>query len=434
MGQHTEDISGINDNVSAFYERYPYPPPIKDLDNYKCRWRDEGRRRADYHLFRPDKPYREDLSILIAGCGTSQAAKYALRWPAAHVTGIDVSETSVSHTEQLKQKYHLENLDIRQLPIERVDEIRGKFDYIVSTGVLHHLADPDMGFRALRDVLKPEGAMHLMVYARYGRTGIYMMQEFCRRVGIQASGPEISDLFAALKELPPGHPLEYLLRVARDFQNSAELADALLHPRDRAYSVPQLFKSIKKSGLVFSRWIRQAPYNPHCGIIAGLPQYPGLSKLPMEEQYAAVELFRGTMVRHSFVAYRDDRPDPGRISFSGDAWPGYVPIKMPNTISVQERLPPGASAVLINRSHTYTDLYLPIDSGEKKLFDAVDNEHSIEEIISKKSAGTDRQPSLETARAFFEKLWLYDQVVFDASRARSRPYEKSYEGIHNAKA
>ena len=28
----------------------------------------------------------------------------------------------------------------------------------------------------------------------------------------------------------------------------------------------------------------------------------------MAEQYAAVELFRGTMIRHSVVAYRDDSP------------------------------------------------------------------------------------------------------------------------------
>jgi SAM-dependent methyltransferase len=418
MNQKTQqfNLSGVAAEVKDFYDRYPYPRPVENLDTYRVQWQDPQRRRADYHLFWPDKPFREDLSILIAGCGTSQAAKYALRWPAAQVTGIDVSETSVLHTEQLKQKYHLENLDIRQLPIERVGEIGEKFDYIVSTGVLHHLADPDMGFRALRDVLKLEGAMHLMVYARYGRTGIYMMQEFCRRVGIHASDAEISDLVAAIKELPPGHPLEYLLRVARDFKDPAELADALLHPKDCAYSVPQLFEVLKKIGLVFSRWIRQAPYNPNCGIIANLPQYPGLSKLPVEEQYAAVELFRGTMVRHSFVAYRDDRPDPWQIGFSGDAWTGYVPIRLPDTIYVQERLPPGASAVLINRNHTYTDIYLPINSDEKKLFDAVDNEHSIKEIINKISTGFDRQPSLETARAFFEKLWLYDQVVFDTSQ------------------
>jgi 2-polyprenyl-3-methyl-5-hydroxy-6-metoxy-1,4-benzoquinol methylase len=45
--------------------------------------------------------------------------------------------------------------------------------------VLHHLADPDAGLRALRSVLKPEGAIDLMVYARYGRTGISMLQDYC---------------------------------------------------------------------------------------------------------------------------------------------------------------------------------------------------------------------------------------------------------------
>ena len=51
------------------------------------------------------------------------------------------------------------------------------FDQIVCTGVLHHLADPDVGLSALRSVLKPDGAMQLMVYAPYGRTGIYMLQD-----------------------------------------------------------------------------------------------------------------------------------------------------------------------------------------------------------------------------------------------------------------
>ena len=37
-----------------------------------------------------------------------------------------------------------------------------------------------------------------------------------------------------------------------------------------------------------------------------------------------------------------------------------------------ERLPPGVAAVLINRSHTYRDIYLPIDAREKRMFDAID--------------------------------------------------------------
>jgi SAM-dependent methyltransferase len=168
----------------------------------------------DYHLFWPDRSYKEDFSILVAGCGTSQAAKHALRWPAARVTGIDISETSVRCTEELKRKHNLTNLEVYQLPIGGVTELGTAFDQIVCTGVLHHLANPDAGLSALREVLKPHGAMHLMVYAPYGRAGIYMVQEFCRRVGIGPTDEGIVDLILALRALPPGHPLETVLREA----------------------------------------------------------------------------------------------------------------------------------------------------------------------------------------------------------------------------
>jgi hypothetical protein len=85
-----------------------------------------------------------------------------------------------------------------------------------------------------------------------------------------------------------------------------------------------------------------------------------------------------------------------------------VPIRLPDTICVQERLPPGAAAVLINRTHTYTDIYLPIDKQEKRLFDAIDGRRTIREIAQTHGA-------LEASRAFFERLWRYDQIVFDAS-------------------
>ena len=134
------------------------------------------------------------------------------------MTGIDFSATSVRHTEALKRKYDLDNLEVHQLPIERVGELGATFDQIVCTGVLHHLADPAAGLAALRDVLRPDGAMHLMVYAPYGRTGIYMLQEFCRRIGIEATDDGIRDLVAALGALPPGHPLATLLREAPDFR------------------------------------------------------------------------------------------------------------------------------------------------------------------------------------------------------------------------
>ena len=395
----------VSEAVGAFYERHPYPPPVEDLRRYRTSW-DDGRRRADALLFWPDEPYRDDRSILVAGCGTSQAAKYALRWPKARVTGIDVSMACIKQTATLRRKHGIDNLELQQLPVERATNLGRNFDHIVCTGVLHHLPDPDEGLRALHDVLNPNGAMHLMVYAPYGRAGVYMLQDYCRRLGIGRTKAEIRQLADSLRALPPDHPLVPLLRNAPDFRDEAGLADALLHPQDRAYSVPQLFDFLGAADLEFGRWVRQAAYLPQCGALVPSPHQRMLSRLPVAEQYAAVELFRGSMVRHSLVAYREDRPSRQRIGFGGDAWLGYVPIRLPDTIVVEERLPPGAAAVLINRSHTFTDLYLPIDAQQKPLFDAIDGKRSIAEI-----APDDALRS--TARVLFERLWQYDQVVFD---------------------
>jgi SAM-dependent methyltransferase len=419
MGQSVDTVISVPEVARAvrdFYDRYPYPPPVDDLEDYRGRW-DEPRRRTDFHLFWPWRAYSEEQSILVAGCGTSQAARHAMRWPKAQITGIDCSATSVKCTEQLKRKYELKNLEVHQLPVEQVAQLKMSFDQIVCTGVLHHLADPVVGLTALASVLKPEGAMQLMVYAPYGRIGIYLLQEFCRRVGIQATVENILDLNRALGALPPGHPLQTLMSQAQsqDFLSEAALADSLLHPRDRAYSVPQLFEFLANGGVTFGRWLRQAPYSVHCGVVAKIPQAAEIERLPKAEQYAAIELFRGTMARHSVIVYRNDREACHRqADLAAASWMEYVPIRMPDTICVCDRLPVGAAAVLINRSHIYRDLFLPVGPKEKTWLEAIDGVRSIGDILERTPSL--RTNDLEAARRFFNRLWWYDQVVFDTSR------------------
>ena len=399
----------MNDTVSTFYERYPYPPARDDLDAYRALW-DDPRRRADSHLFWPSEPYRDNRSILVAGCGTTQAAHYAVRWPHARVVGIDVSAKSIAATRELKLAHALDNLEVHQLRVEHAAELGETFEHIVCTGVLHHLSDPDAGLRALRDVLAPNGAMHLMVYAPYGRAGVYMIQEYCRRLGIGETEPEIIDLVAALRALPHDHPIAQLLRNSPDFATVAGVADALLHPRDRSYSVQQLMEFLKNANLVFGRWVRQAPYLPTCGAPASTPHAPKLTTLPRDEQYAALELFRGTMLRHSVIAYREDQPlQHFATDFNGDDWPNYVPIRLPDTVIVRDRLPTEATAVLINRNHTYTDLFLPIDVQRERLLNAIDGKRSIAQMNG----------DANLARDFFHQLWQWDQAVFDTSAIRN---------------
>ena len=405
------ETDSMADRVGAFYELHPYPPAIDDLEDYRRKW-DDRRRRAESCLLWPADPRRDGRRILVAGCGTTQAAKYALRWPRAQVTGIDLSAESVAFTEQMKAKYGLANLEARQLPLERASDLGQGFDEIVCTGVLHHQPDPDAGLRALRGVLEPGGVVQVMVYAPYGRAGVYMIQDYCRRLGVEPTAGEVLDLITSLRALPPDHPLVPLLRKAKDLLTREGLADALLNPLDRAYSVPELQAFVKRAGLRFGRWLRQAPYLPYCGGPAATPHGPRLMQLPAEEQHAAMELFRGTMMRHTVVAYRDDEPTgTDAIDFSGDGWLGYVPVRVPDTIVVRDKLPPGAAAVLINPAHTFTDIYLPLDAEQAALFGAVDGKPSISEIAGR---AQDRGP----ARELFQQLWRYDQIVFDASRSR----------------
>lgn len=388
--------------MGDFYESHPYPPPVDDLETYRRAW-DDARRRADSFLFFSNEAYRDDRSILVAGCGTSQAARYAARWPNARVVGIDISASSVAYEDELKRKHGLGNLELRRLPVERAGELAQTFDFIICTGVLHHLAEPDAGLTALRDVLAPRGAMHLMVYAPYGRAGVYMLQEYCRRLNIGWSPREIEELAATLKALPPRHPLVPLLQNSSDFASAAGIADALLHPSDRAYSVAELFDFLARAQLRLGRWVRQAPYLPYCGAVTATPHASALQQLPPPQQYAALELLRGTMVRHSVVAYRQHAAERD-LRFDMDAYRTYVPVRLPGAIAVTERLPVGAAAVLLNRNHTYTDLYLPIGAEQLRWYEAIDGAKSIAEIVGSEG----RSDGL----AFFQQLWRWDQVVF----------------------
>jgi SAM-dependent methyltransferase len=408
--EDSELSAGRVEAIRAFYESHPYPAPVPSLDRLLERYRDPSRRRAQSLLLWPLQKPRPNRSILVAGCGTSQAARHALMEPDARVTAIDLSETSLRHTRDLQHKHDIRNLQLHQLAVERIGELGETFDQIVCTGVLHHLSDPNVGLRSLRDVLARDGAMHVMVYAPYGRAGVYMMQDYCRLLGIGVEDGDLRDLGETVQALPMDHPISGVVKRAKDFAQPDALADALLNPQDRAYSVPQLYDWLVRCGLEFGRWYEQGAYLPQCGAIDNAPHGARLAALPPRAQHAAIELLRGTMDRHSFVAYRDDREGEAQpITFEGDAWRNFVPVRLPWTLTIKDRAPAGVAAVLINPSHAYPDLALFIDDAQERVFKAIDGERSVGEILQSAGGIEEKQ-----GRQFFNRLWEHDLIVFDA--------------------
>ena len=233
----------MNDNpradvVSRQYERYRYPQPIQDLEGWLAgnwEWFDPSHA---HRILWPDREYKPDLDILIAGCGTNQAAVFAFMNPDAKVVAVDISQPSLDHHQYLKDKHGLYNLELHRLPIEELSTLGQDFDLIVSTGVLHHLADPQAGMNALvASCLRPDGALGVMLYAKYGRIGIELLQSIFRDLGLEQDESSIAvvqpDAFVAAARSPGAK----LSEIARDLQSDDALVDTFLHGRERSYTV-----------------------------------------------------------------------------------------------------------------------------------------------------------------------------------------------------
>jgi SAM-dependent methyltransferase len=317
--------SPLADVVSGQYERWMYPEPILDLpgwlvDNWQ--WFDPSHA---HRMLWPDRAYAADLDILIAGCGTNQAAVFAYTNPEARVVAIDVSQPSLDHHAYLKHRYGMKNLELHRLPIEDVPSLDRDFDLIVSTGVLHHMAEPKAGMKALATCLRPDGVAAIMLYARYGRIGVEMLQGVFRELGLRQNEPSVLMVKDALATLAADHPIRSYLAFAPDLQFDAGLVDTFLHGRDRSYTVDDCFDLVASAGLVFQDLFLKSAYYPPVDSTTAF--HAAVAALPERQQWSIMERINIRNACHFFTACRADRPRAAyAIDFASPASLDYVPM------------------------------------------------------------------------------------------------------------
>jgi SAM-dependent methyltransferase len=400
------------DPVKAQYERWSYPLPVDDLARFP--FNPPASRYPDlkslYFGFWPTAPaYREDIDILVAGCGTVAGACFAYYYPQARVTAFDISSASLAHEEYLKRKHNLHNLTLRQLRVEDAAALAADFDFISVLGVLHHIEDPTAGLRALAGRLRPEGVISIMVYARYGRVGVYMLQELFRIMGLRQEPADVQVVREALTAVGPHHPVrQYLHMARRDLSVDAGLVDTFLHPRDQAYTVAQCLQMVEEAGLAFQGWDDNLLYYPELQVPANHPFRSRLERLPEPALWQAVELLFGTIAGHYFHACRRDRdPAKYRVVFEGDRFLSWIPVPRVDPWPPPAARPSGPLSV--KRSSFPA---IPLDPKQTAIFDAIDERKTIRDCLG--AAGLDpSQPAIvEAARTFFRSLWRIGYMVF----------------------
>ena len=325
MGTRVADLA--TDPVRSQYERWIYPEPIDDLS--KSSGVDFSDPDFLGRAYWPNRRPRQDLRILVAGCGPNAAARQAYRHPAASVVGIDISEASLDQARRLKAQHGLGNLTLHRCRIEDVRELGQSFDLIDSSGVLHHLPDPVAGLRALADVLAPDGVVYIMLYAKYGRAGIYMAQELFRLLRLGQSPEDVATVKGALSAFPADHPLRRCLSRENDLAFDAGVVDTFLHRMDRPFTVADCYALVESAGLVLQGWLNRAAYDPASRI--SQPALRALvDRLPERDAVQAVELVDGRIGTHTFYACRSDRaPAEYRIDFAGKGFMDMIPIPRP---------------------------------------------------------------------------------------------------------
>jgi SAM-dependent methyltransferase len=314
----------LQDIVSTQYTQWVYPEPILDLPAWLAnnwQWFDPSHA---HRLFWPNQDHRVGLDILIAGCGTNQAAVIAFTNPGSQVVAVDVSRESLGHQKFLKDKYGLKNLELHLLPIEEIATLGRDFDLIISTGVLHHMASPEVGMKALAGCLRPDGVAAIMLYAKYGRIGVDMMQAVFRDMGLDQSEHSVEVVKQVLASLAADHPVKSYMAIAPDLGFDAGLVDTFLHGRERNYSVKDCLDLVASADLVFQDLFFKAPY--HASLMSQDPTQLAVSQLPKERQWSVMEQINFRNGCHFFTACRADRPESTyKIDFAQPQALDYIP-------------------------------------------------------------------------------------------------------------
>lgn len=394
----------LQDGVARQYERWIYPNPIEDLEAASRESYEQADPAVNHRLYWPDREYPDGLEILVAGCGANQAAAIAFGNPKARVTGIDISDASLAHEQRLKEKHRLDNLDLARLPIETAGTLGRDFDLIISTGVLHHLADPLAGLRALVPLLRRDGVAVLMLYGKYARQGVEAAQALFRLLGLDQSPRSIALVREILERMPAHHPVKASLG-SRDTQFDAGMVDLFLHERERSYTVRDCLDFAAAAGLVFQGWLESGRYDPRARLPADSPAAQAIGGLSGSELWSAAELFSADIGRHFFIACRPDRVRASyTIDFTGARCLAYVP-HLRRSLRLGENPDHPATPLSIERLGNVFHLG-PEMAAACRL---IDGRTTIGQIAARVFPAPDQ--AREFGRAFFESLWRFGLIA-----------------------
>ena len=242
----TEIDDSVSRAVRTQYEENPYP-----------RWAAPGV--AQPGALRGGDTSDKTGDVLIAGCGTGMSTiDFARGAPRLRVLAIDLSLASLSYAKRVAQGLGLADVEFAQADIMKLGAIGRQFDFIDSSGVLHHLADPWAGWRILLSLLRPGGTMQVGLYSEFARQNVVAARALIAERGYRPVAPDIRRCREEIMAAADGSVLKSLTE-ADDFYAMSECRDLLFHVQEHRITLPEIKRFLAENGVEFAGFLLDTP-------------------------------------------------------------------------------------------------------------------------------------------------------------------------------
>ena len=385
-----------------------------------------------FHLYFPERKFTEDLEVLIDDYDTHRATTRATTLAASSPgAAFLVANKQGGPSQPLKSSTNgraQANLTFPSLNVEQLAKQGKDFDLIFADRRCESREQAAQWLAQLRHMLRPDGVLHLTLPGRYGNQGLEMLRQLIRLMEIRPGAQGKAKVDTLLRNLCENDTVKLDRYETEALSQNPRLAHMLFEPGHVSFSVPECLALIRAAGLRFQRFFYQAHYLPQCSTLAKQPDLlTDVLALPEEEQYAVVELYRASAASHELVVRRDDLPVQSyRISFDGNEWEGYVPVRNPHVGVETESLPQGAVARLRWEAHQYPEIAVSLDATQAAVLDMIDDCMTTSNLLSVTGLG-EADGGVEYVRTFLESMWRFDYLWFKTG-ARVNPPGPTWPG------
>ncbi len=249
-----KSIAGINNSVSIKvknqYEENPYPRWTNLGLSIEPRHIKEvvGDINLDIDLKKIN--FSKNVKILIAGCGTGQhAITTASKYKNAEIFALDLSFNSLAYAKRKAEELNCKNINFIQGDLLDLRKLNKKFDIIESVGVLHHMADPLVGWMSLTDCLKKDALILIGLYSEKARENIANIRETINSLKIKTIRKDIINFRKDI--LKNNNKTWDSIKYSPDFYSTSGVRDLLFHEQEHRFTIKKIRSYLNKLGLVF---------------------------------------------------------------------------------------------------------------------------------------------------------------------------------------